>query len=186
MAKLIYSSITSLDGYVADEDGKFDWSAPDAEVMGFLNEIERPLGTYLYGRGMYEVMSGWETAHERPNQSETGRDFTQLWQAADKVVYSRTLDEVTTKRTRLEREFDPETVRKMKDSAERDLSVGGSDLAGQALKAGLVDEVHFYLCPIVVGGGKPSLPGDLRLSLDLIEERRFTNGVVYVRYLTTA
>jgi dihydrofolate reductase len=186
MAKLIYSAITSLDGYVADEDGKFDWSMPDAEVMRFLNEIERPVGTYLYGRGMYEVMAGWETAPTRENRSPTLQDFTQLWQAADKVVYSRTLEKVSTSKTRLEREFDPDAIRHMKASADRDMSVGGPELAGQALKAGLVDECHLYLTPIVVGGGKPSFPDNLRLPLELLEERRFGNGVVYVRYRTGA
>jgi dihydrofolate reductase len=186
MAKLIYSAITSLDGYVADEDGKFDWGVPDTEVMAFLNGIERPLGTYLYGRRMYEVMAGWETAHLRENQLPATEDFTQLWQAASKVVYSRTLEKVTTSKTRLEREFHPGAVRKMKEESDKDLSVGGSELAGQALKAGVVDEVHLYLSPILVGGGKPSLPDDLRLPLDLIEERRFGNGVVYVRYRTGA
>ena len=186
MAKLIYSAITSLDGYVADEDGKFDWSMPDAEVMRFLNEIERPVGTYLYGRGMYEVMAGWETAPTRENRSPTLQDFTQLWQAADKVVYSRTLEKVSTSKTRLEREFDPDAVRHMKASADSDMSVGGPELAGQALKAGLVDECHLYLTPIVVGGGKPSFPDNLRLPLELLEERRFGNGVVYVRYRTGA
>jgi dihydrofolate reductase len=186
MAKLIYSAITSLDGYVADKDGKFDWSVPDAEVMAFLNEIERPLGTYLYGRGMYEVMAGWETAHLSEDQPPFSEDFAQLWQAASKVVYSRTLDKVTTSKTRLEREFDPDAVRKMKEESDTDLSVGGSEIAGQALKAGVVDEVHLYLSPILVGGGKPSLPDDLRLPLELIEERRFGNGVVYVRYRTGA
>ncbi|MDN3354505.1 dihydrofolate reductase family protein [Actinomadura sp. DC4] len=184
MAKLIYSAITSLDGYVADADGKFDWSVPDAEVMAFLNEIERPLGTYLYGRRMYEVMSGWETAHLRENQLPASEDFTRLWQAASKVVYSRTLDEVTTSKTRLEREFDPGAVRAMKEESAADMSVGGSELAGVALKAGVVDEVHLYMSPILVGGGKPSLPDDIRLPLELLQERRFGNGVVYVRYRT--
>jgi dihydrofolate reductase len=186
MAKLIYSAITSLDGYVADEDGKFDWSVPDAEVMAFLNEIERPLGTYLYGRKMYEVMAGWETAHLRENQMPASEDFTQLWQAASKVVYSRTLEKVTTSKTRLEREFDPDAVRKMKEESDKDMSVGGSELAGHALKCGVVDEVHLYLSPILVGGGKPSLPKDLRLPLELVEQRRFGNGVIYVRYRTGA
>jgi dihydrofolate reductase len=186
MGKLIYSAITSLDGYVADEEGKFDWGVPDAEVMAFLNEIERPLGTYLYGRRMYEVMAGWETAHLRENQMPASEDFTRLWQAASKVVYSRTLEKITTSKTRLEREFDPDAVRKMKEELDKDMSVGGSELAGQALKAGVVDEVHLYLSPILVGGGKPSLPDDLRLPLELIEERRFGNGVVYVRYRTGA
>jgi dihydrofolate reductase len=184
MAKLIYSAITSLDGYVADEDGKFDWSVPDAEVMAFLNEIERPLGTYLYGRGMYEVMAAWETMHLREDLTPTSEDFTRLWQAANKVVYSRTLEKVTTSKTRLEREFDADAVRKMKEESDKDMSVGGSELAGHALRSGVVDEVHLYLSPILVGGGKPSLPDDLRLPLELVEERRFGNGVVYVRYRT--
>ena len=184
MAKLIYSAITSLDGYVADQDGGFDWCTPDAEVMAFLNEVERPIGTYLYGRRMYEVMAGWETAHLRESQPPTSEDFTRLWQAASKVVYSRTLDEVTTSKTRLEREFDPGAVRRMKEESETDLSVGGAELAGHALKTGVVDEVHLYLSPVLVGGGTPSLPGDLRLPLTLLEERRFGNGTVYVRYRT--
>jgi dihydrofolate reductase len=135
---------------------------------------------------MYEVMAGWETAPTRENRSPTLQDFTQLWQAADKVVYSRTLEKVSTSKTRLEREFDPDAVRHMKASADRDMSVGGPELAGQALKAGLVDECHLYLTPIVVGGGKPSFPDNLRLPLELLEERRFGNGVVYVRYRTGA
>ena len=184
MAKLIYSAITSLDGYVADEDGKFDWSMPDAEVMRFLNEIERPVGTYLYGRGMYEVMAGWETAPTRENRSPTLQDFTQLWQAADKVVYSRTLATVSSARTRIEREFDPEAIRQMKLTAGRDITVGGPGLAAQAIKAGLVDEIHLFVTPIVVGGGKPSLPDNVLVKLELLDERRFRGGVVHLHYRT--
>jgi dihydrofolate reductase len=182
MVKLIYSAITSLDGYVADERGKFDWSAPDDEVHRFVNDLERPIGTYLYGRRMYEVMVYWETAHTVADQPPFIRDYTEIWQAADKIVYSKTLDEVSSARTRIEREFDPEQVRQLKAQAERDLSVGGPDLAAQAIRAGLVDEYHLFVTPIVVGGGTQSLPDGVRLQLELLAERRFANGVVYLRY----
>src|ERR1700682_2483613 len=142
MAKLIYSAITSLDGYVADEDGNFDWAAPDDDVHRVVNDLERPIGTYLYGRRMYEVMKFWETAHSLPNQASVTGDYAEIWQAADKIVYSKTLEETTTARTSLQREFDTEAVRQMKASAEQDLSVGGPELAAQAMKAGLVDEYH--------------------------------------------
>jgi dihydrofolate reductase len=184
MAKLIYSAITSLDGYVADEDGKFDWAAPDAEVHAFVNDLERPVGTYLYGRRMYEVMAYWETAHTIPDQSPVSQDFTAIWQAADKVVYSRTLDTVSTARTRLEREFDAGAVRELKASAASDIGVGGSELAAQALEAGLVDELHLFAGPILVGGGNRALPDGVRVELELLDERRFGNGVVYLRYRT--
>jgi dihydrofolate reductase len=182
MAKLIYSAIASLDGYVADEDGNFDWAAPDEEVHAFVNDIERPVGTYLYGRRMYETMVYWETAPTLAGQPPVERDFAEIWQAADKIVYSRTLETVSSARTRLERDFDPEAVRRMKARAERDLTVGGPDLAAQAIKAGLVDEFHLFLTPIVVGGGKPSLPDDVRLKLELLDERHFGSGVVYLHY----
>jgi dihydrofolate reductase len=184
MAKLIYSAITSLDGYTADEDGNFDWAAPDEEVHTFINDLEQPVGTYLYGRRMYEVMTGWETDPTLADQSPVMRDFAELWQAADKIVYSRTLDTVATARTRIERDFDPEGVWQMKGAAGRDLSVGGPDLAAQALKAGLVDEYHLFVTPIIVGGGNPSLPDKVRLKLELLDERRFGNGTVYLRYHT--
>jgi dihydrofolate reductase len=182
MAKLIYSAITSLDGYVADEDGNFDWSAPDEEVHGFINDLERPVGTYLYGRRMYEVMAVWEAPHTFADQSPVTQDFAGIWQAADKVVYSRTLETASSARTRIERDFDPEAVREMKAAAGRDISVGGPDLAGQALRAGLVDECHLFLTPIVVGGGKRALPDNVRLQLELLDERRFGNGVVHLHY----
>jgi dihydrofolate reductase len=182
MAKLIYSAITSLDGYVADENGNFDWAAPDEEVHTFVNDLERPAGTYLYGRRMYDVMVAWETMHTLPDQSPAMRDYTQIWQAADKIVYSRTLATVSSARTRIEREFDPEAVRQMKARAERDLSLGGPDLAAQALSSGLVDECHLFLTPVVVGGGTRALPAHLRLRLELLDERRFGSGVVYLRY----
>jgi dihydrofolate reductase len=184
MAKLIYSAITSLDGYMEDEDGNFDWSAPDDEVHAFVNDLERPVGTYLYGRRMYEVMTYWESAHTVDNQPPVMQDFAELWQAADKVVYSRTLGAVSSARTRIERDFDPEAVRRLKASAERDLTVGGPDLAAQALRAGLVDECHLFLSPVVVGGGKRALPDDVRLELELLDERHFGNGVVHLHYRT--
>jgi dihydrofolate reductase len=184
MAKLIYAAIASLDGYVADEDGNFDWSAPDEEVHSFVNDLVRPIGTYLYGRRMYEVMSYWETAHTLPDQPPFIRDYTEIWQAADKIVYSKTLETVTSARTRIERDFDPEAVKQMKASAGRDITVGGPDLAGQAIKAGLVDELHLFLAPTLVGGGKQSLPDDVHLKLELLDERRFGNGVVHLHYRT--
>jgi dihydrofolate reductase len=182
MAKLIYSAITSLDGYVADKDGNFDWAAPDDDVHRFVNDLERPIGTYLYGRRMYEVMKFWETAHSLPDQASVTGDYAEIWQAADKIVYSRTLEATTTARTRLQREFDTEAVRQMKASAEQDLSVGGPELAAQAIKAGLVDEYHLFLHPIVVGGGNPSLPNDVRVKLELTDQRRFGSGVVHLHY----
>ena len=182
MAKLIYSGITSLDGYVADADGNFDWSAPDAEVHAFVNDLERPVGTYLFGRRMYEVMAYWETAHLVADQPQVIRDFTGIWQAADKVVYSTTLEKASTARTRIERRFDPEAVRLLKASSGRDISVGGPGLASQALMAGLVDECHLFVTPVVVGGGTSFLPDHLRHELDLLDERRFGNGVVHLHY----
>jgi dihydrofolate reductase len=184
MANLIYSAITSLDGYVADEDGSFDWAAPDEEVHSFVNDLERPVGTYLYGRRMYEVMVYWETAHTLADQPLVMQDFAEIWQAADKIVYSKTLETVTSARTRIERDFDPEAIRQLKAREVRDVSVGGSDLAAQAITAGLVDEYHLFVTPVVVGGGKQSLPDGVRLELDLLDERRFASGVVYLRYRT--
>jgi dihydrofolate reductase len=184
MAKLIYGMIASLDGYVADEDGNFDWAVPDEEVHAFINDLDRPIGTYLYGRRMYETMVGWETDPTLSDRSPLMRDFAQIWQAADKIVYSRTLEAVSTARTRIEREFDPEAIRQMKALARRDLIVGGPELAAQAFKAGLVDECHLFVAPIVVGGGKQSLPDDIRLMLELLDERRFGSGMVYLYYRT--
>jgi dihydrofolate reductase len=181
MPKLVYSAITSLDGYVADANGVFDWSAPDEEVHAFVNELERPVGTYLYGRRMYEVMKAWETL-PLDGQPAALRDYAELWRRAEKVVYSRTLAAISTPRTRLEREFDAQAVRRLKENASSDLSVGGPGLAGEALAAGLVDELSLFLSPVVVGGGTPALPAGLRLDLELVEERRFAGGVVYVRY----
>ena len=183
MAKLVYSAITSLDGYVADEDGNFDWAEPDEEVHTFVNDLERPVGTYLYGRGLYEVMVAWETAHVA-GEPPFVQDFAEIWQAADKIVYSKTLEAVSSARTRIEREFDAEAVRQMKAQAGRDITVGGPDLAAQAIKAGLVDEYHLFVAPIVVGGGNQSLPDDVRLELELLDERRFGNGMVHLHYRT--
>jgi dihydrofolate reductase len=184
MAKLIYSAITSLDGYVADEDGKFDWSVPDEEVHAFVNDLERSVGTYLYGRRMYEVMVAWESPDTFADQQPVIRDYAEIWQDADKVVYSKTLKAVSSSRTRIERDFDADAIREMKVRAVRDLSVGGPELAAQAIEAGLVDELHLFLSPIVVGSGKPSLPDGVRLELDLLNERRFGNGVVHLHYST--
>jgi dihydrofolate reductase len=182
VAKLIYSAITSLDGYVADESGKFDWAAPDEEVHAFVNDLERPIGTYLYGRRMYDVMVFWETAHTLEGEGPVFQDYAELWQAADKVVYSTSLDEVTTTRTRLERRFDPDTVRALKEGATRDISVGGPGLAAEALRAGLVDECHVFVNPVVVGGGTAFLPEGVRSDLELMDEHRFGNGVVHLHY----
>jgi dihydrofolate reductase len=184
VAKLIYSAIASLDGYVADEDGNFDWAVPDEEVHAFINDLDRPVGTYLYGRRMYETMVGWETDPTLADRSPLMRDFAQIWRAADKIVYSRTLERVISARTRIERDFDPEAVRRMKAAAGRDLIVGGPDLAAHAIKAGLVDEWHLFVTPIVVGGGKRSIPDNVRVKLELLDERRFKGGVVYLYYRT--
>ena len=182
MAKLIYTAITSLDGYVADEDGNFDWAEPDEEVHSFVNDLERPVGTYLYGRRMYDVMVYWQTAHTLADQPAFIQDFAQIWQAADKIVYSTTLETVSSARTRIERDFDPEADRQLKESAGRNITVGGPELAAQAIKAGLIDEYHLFLAPIVVGGGKQSLPDNVLLTLELLDERRFGNGTVHLRY----
>jgi len=179
VAKLIYSAIASLDGYVADEHGKFEWAVPGEEVHAFVNELERPVGTYLYGRRMYEVMVAWETMSD---PAPVMRDFTQIWRAADKVVYSTTLADVSSERTRIERSFDPDAVRRLKDQAERDLTVGGAELAGHAIRAGLVDELQLFLLPLLVGGGTRALPRDALVSLELLDERRLGSGVVYLRH----
>ena len=182
MAELIYTAIASLDGYIEDQDGKFDWAEPEDEVHAFINELERPLGTYLYGRRMYETMAGWESDATLAAQSELMREFARSWQAADKIVYSRSLEEPVTRRTRIEREFDPESVQRLKASTERDLAVGGPNLATEAFKAGLVDVLHLFIAPIIVGGGKRWLPVDLRLDLELLDERRFRSGMVQLHY----
>jgi dihydrofolate reductase len=181
MAKLIYSAITSLDGYVADETGNFDWSAPDEEVHTFVNDLERRAGTYLYGRRMYDVMVAWEDA-DVASEPPFVQDFARLWRAADKIVYSRTLEQVASARTRIERDFDSDAIRQMKASTERDITVGGPAIAAEAIRAGLVDEYHLFVTPIIVGGGSQALPTRIRVTLDLLDERRFGNGVVHLHY----
>ena len=181
MAKLVYTAIASLDGYVADEDGNFDWAEPDEEVHAFVNDLERPIGTYLLGRRLYEVMVIWETI-PTVDEPPAMKDFAEIWRAADKIVYSKTLETVSSARTRIERDFDLEAVRQMVASAEADIGVGGSELAGQAIKGGLVDECHLLVVPWVVGGGKRALPDNVRLKLELLDERRFRSGVVHLHY----
>ena len=181
MAKLIYSALASLDGYTEDEDGKFDWAAPDEQVHAFVNDLERPIGTHLYGRRMYEVMVAWETMAD---PDPVMRDYTEIWQAAEKIVYSTTLEAVSSARTRIERSFEADAVRALKAASERDLSVGGPTLAAEALRAGLVDQVQLVLSPIVIGGGNRALPDGVRVELELLDERRFGNGVVFLRYST--
>jgi len=180
MAQLIYSAIASLDGFVSDSTGNFDWAAPDEEVLAFVNDIERPIGTYLYGRRMYETMVFWDSAGT--DLSPLEQEFTQLWQAADKIVYSRSLESVSSRRTRLEPDFDADSVRAFMQSQERDVSVGGPALAGEALRAGLVDECQLFLNPVAVGDGNAVLPRGLRIELELLNQHRFANGVVYLRY----
>jgi dihydrofolate reductase len=180
MARLIYSAIASLDGYIEDADGRFEWAAPDEEVHAFVNDLERPIGTYLYGRRMYETMVYWETADGAG--SPVTRDYAAIWRAADKVVYSRTLQAPSTKRTRIERAFEPAAIRALKQAAEEDISVGGAALAAEAFAAGLVDECHLFLHPVIVGGGKRALPDNVRARCELLDERRFASGVVYLRH----
>jgi dihydrofolate reductase len=182
MGRLLYLAITSLDGYVADDQGRFDWARPDDEVFGFVNDFERPVGTHLYGRRLYQQMTGWETAHTRADQSPLALDFARIWQAAGKIVYSRSLEAASTARTRIERNFDPEDVRRIKTRADRDLTVGGATLAGEAIKAGLVDECHLLMSPVLVGGGQRALPDHVRVPLELLDDRRFGNGVVHLHY----
>jgi dihydrofolate reductase len=170
---------------VADEHGNFDWAAPDEELHGFVNDLESSVGTYLYGRRMYEVMAYWEQPPELGDQPSVIQDYAEIWQAANKVVYSKTLEEVASARTRIERAFDTEAVRQMKEAADADLGVGGPDLAAQAIKAGLVDEYHLFLTPIVVGGGNPALPQNVRVELELLGQRRFRNGVIHLHYRTS-
>jgi len=178
-ARLIYSALASLDGFVEDERGKFDWAAPDEEVHAFVNDLERQVGTHLYGRRMYETMVFWETMDDDHRMM---RDYAQIWRAAEKVVYSRSLQAASSAKTRIEREFEPEAVQELKESAASDLSVGGPELAAEAIRVGLVDEYHLFLAPVLVGGGKRALPDGVRLELELIEERRFSGGFVYLRY----
>lgn len=181
MAKLIYSAITSLDGYIEDEHGVFEWAAPDAEVLTAVNELERPIGTYIYGRRMYETMLYWETAEPEDLDPES-RAWMEIWRAADKIVYSRTLTKATTSKTQIAREFDPAAIRRLKDSSAHDITIGGADIAGQAMAAGLVDEIQLFLNPVIIGGGKRALPDGVRTRLELTQERRFRGGVVFLGY----
>ena len=182
MSKLIYPAIGSLDGYVEDASGKFEWAAPDEEVHAFVNELERPIGTYLYGRRMYETMVFWETVDPDGDWPAVAREFAAIWQAAEKVVYSRTLETLSSARTRIERDFDPNAIERMKQSSGSDIGIGGAELAGQAIAAGLVDELQLLLVPVLVGGGKRVLPNDVRVRLELLDERRFESGAVFLRY----
>jgi dihydrofolate reductase len=182
MAHLIYSAISSLDGYIEDPDGKFDWAMPDEEVHRFINNLERAAGTYLYGRRMYETMKVWETDPTLAAQSPLLADFAEVWQAADKIVFSKTLEAVSTRKTRVERTFDPRAIRQLKEAAAQDITIGGPDVAAHAFRSELIDECQLFLTPIVVGGGKQSLPNNVRLELELLEERRFGNGMVFLRY----
>jgi dihydrofolate reductase len=186
VAKLIYSAIASLDGYIEDKTGAFGWAAPDDEVFAAVNDLERPIGTSLYGRRMYETLVFWETAGTADDQPAVTRDFAELWRAAEKIVYSRTLQAPSSERTRIERDFDPAAIRKLKESSDRDITIGGPELAGQALAAGLVDELHLFLHPVSVGGGKRALPEDVHVELELLAERRFRSGVVQLRYRVRA
>lgn len=182
MARLVYTAIASLDGYVNDAKGSFDRLAPDEEVHRFANELEAGIGTQVYGRRLYDVMQAWQTMPDGPDEPAVIREYAELWRDADKVVYSRTLDAVTTPRTRLERALDPSGLRRLVDAADRDVSIGGPTLAGQALAAGIVDEVHLLLCPVLLGGGTRALPDGVSLDLDLVGERRFGSGVVHLHH----
>jgi dihydrofolate reductase len=184
MAKLIYTAIASLDGYIEDEHGKFDWAMPDEEVHAFANDLERPIGIHLYGRRLYETMKAWDSDEILQGQPRVMRDYAEIWRAADKIVYSRSLEKVETTRTRLERTFDPGAIRALKESEKRDISIGGADLAGQALDAGLVDELHLLLVPVAVGAGKAALAIQARRSLSLLGRRSFANGTIYLHYVS--
>lgn len=186
MARLIYTANSSLDGYIEDTDGKFDWTAPDEEYFRFISNLVREAGTYLYGRRMYETMMVWETDPNLAAESPLRHDFAEIWQAANKIVYSKTLERASTRKTQLERSFEPEAIRQLKEAVEveQDILIGGAELAAHAFRSGLIDECHLFLLPIIVGGGKPCLPDNVRLDLDLLEERRFGSGVVFLRYRT--
>ena len=185
MARLIYSAITSLDGYIEDDEGKFDWAAPDEEVHAFVNDLERPIGSYLYGRRMYETMVFWETA-TGANEPPVFRDYAEIWRAAEKIVYSRRLPKVSSARTRIERELDPAAIKDLKQTSDADIAIGGPELAGQAITAGLVDECHLFVNPILVGGGKRALPDRVHARLELLDERRFGSGVLHLHYRLSA
>lgn len=182
MGHLIYTTNASLDGYIEDRDGNFNWTEPDEEVFRFITNLVRAEGTYLYGRRLYETMMVWETDPNLAGESPLMRDFAEVWQSADKIVYSKTLETVLTRKTQLERNFDPEAIRQLKGAVDHDILIGGSELAAHAFRSGLIDECHLFIYPIIIGGGKQSLPDNVRLNLELLEERRFGNGVVFLRY----
>ena len=182
MGKLLYLAIASLDGYIEDESGRFDWAEPDEEAHIFVNDLERSVGTHLYGRRLYDTMVYWETAHTVPDLTPYALEYAEIWQAADKVVYSRTLEAPSSARTRIERDFDADAVRELKAASDNDLSVGGAELAAEAIRAGLVDEIQLLLAPAVVGGGKRALPDGVHVKLELLDERRFAGGMVFLRY----
>lgn len=182
MSKLIYSMTMSLDGFVSDAAGDFGWVAPDQEVHEFINELSRSIGTALYGRLIYETMVYWETALTVPGQPPFMVEYARIWQATDKIVYSTTLTEIASERTRIERTFDPAAVRQLKVASDQNIAIAGPHLAAQAIRAGLVDEYHVFVGPAIVGGGNPFFPAGVRLDLELLDERRFGNGVVYLRY----
>lgn len=182
MAKLIYATIASLDGFTEDKTGSFEWSVPDDELHQYITDLERGIGTHLYGRRMYDTLAVWETDPGLADESPILADYARVWQAADKIVYSRTLESPRTTRTRIERRFDPEAVRRLVSSATQDVGIGGPELAAQAFQAGLVDELHLFVIPVSVGGGKPALPSDLFVKLELLDEHRFGGGVVHLRY----
>lgn len=182
MSKLIYAAMTSLDGFIEGEDGRFDWAMPDAEVHAFANDLESTIGTHLYGRRMYETMAYWQTVVSGPGTSPPEAAYADLWRGLDKVVYSRTLDAVWTPRTRLEQSFDPVAVARIKEAADRDISVSGPGLAQHAFQARLVDEIHLFLFPVIVGGGKPAIPRGMQSDLELLDVRMFGNGVVHTHH----
>ena len=182
VANLIYSAICSLDGYIEDKEGKFDWAMPDAEVHGFVNDLERSAGTYLFGRRMYQTMMVWETDPSIAKLSPQTHDYAEIWLAANKIVYSKTLEKVSTTKTKLEREFNPDDIQRLKKTADGDILIGGPNLAAHAFRAGLIDDCQFFLTPVVVGGGKKAFPEDVKINLELLEERKFKSGMVYLRY----
>ncbi len=182
MAKLIYAAMTSLDGFIEDREGSFNWAMPDDDVHSYVNNLERGIGTYLYGRRLYQTMKVWEQIYGQPDEIKVMRDYAAIWHGTDKVVFSATLEAVDTARTRLERSFDPEAIRALKAESEEDISIGGADLAADALRAGLVDEIHMFLSPILVGGGKPMLPENYATRLELLGQQAFDNGVVHLHY----
>ena len=184
MAHLIYTANSSLDGYIEDVNGKFDWTAPDEEYFRFISNLVREAGTYLYGRRMYETMMVWETDPNLAAESPLRHDFAEIWQAANKIVYSKTLERASTRKTQLERSFEPEAIRQLKEAVEQDILIGGAELAAHAFRSGLIDECHLFLLPIIVGGGKPCIPNNIRWDVGLLEERRFGSGVVFLRYRT--